>query len=111
MPVDIAELERRARRLLTPGAYDYYVRGAGRERTLRANVRAWRKYWLAAGGKRPRAHRRHPPGVAAELARRGGRASRWRRPGYADGGLRTAEDVLTALGLGARTVLLGRPVL
>jgi len=49
--------------------------------------------------------------VAAELARRGGRASRWRRPGYADGGLRTAEDVLTALGLGARTVLLGRPVL
>ena len=31
--------------------------------------------------------------------------------GYADGGLRTAEDVLTALGLGARTVLLGRPVL
>jgi len=29
----------------------------------------------------------------------------------ADGGLRTGEDVLTALGLGARAVFLGRPVL
>jgi 4-hydroxymandelate oxidase len=46
VPVDIAELERRARRLLTPEVYDYYAGGAGRERTLRANVRAWRKYWL-----------------------------------------------------------------
>ena len=40
MPVDITELERRARRLLTPEVYDYYAGGAGRERTLRANVRA-----------------------------------------------------------------------
>ena len=30
---------------------------------------------------------------------------------YADGGLRTGEDVLTALALGARAVFLGRPVL
>ena len=30
---------------------------------------------------------------------------------YADGGLRTGEDVLTALGLGAHAVFLGRPVL
>src|SRR5438034_5702473 len=30
---------------------------------------------------------------------------------FADGGLRTGEDVLTALGLGARAVFLGRPVL
>jgi 4-hydroxymandelate oxidase len=46
VPVDIAELERRARRLLTPEVYDYYAGGAGRERTLRVNVRAWRKHWL-----------------------------------------------------------------
>ena len=32
-------------------------------------------------------------------------------PVYADGGLRSAEDVLAALGLGARAVFLGRPVL
>ena len=30
---------------------------------------------------------------------------------YADGGLRSGEDVLTALGLGAHAVFLGRPVL
>ncbi len=30
---------------------------------------------------------------------------------FADGGLRTGEDVLTALALGARAVFLGRPVL
>ena len=46
MPVNIAELERRARRLLTPEVYDYYAGGAGRERTLRANVRPPRQYWL-----------------------------------------------------------------
>ena len=38
MPVNIAELERRARRLLTPGVYDYYAGGVGREQTLRAGV-------------------------------------------------------------------------
>ena len=71
MPVDIAELERRARRLPTPEVYDYYAGGAGRERTPRANVGTWRKYWL-----RPRVPRdvstvdtrvRLP--VAAEFAR------------------------------------------
>jgi 4-hydroxymandelate oxidase len=45
------------------------------------------------------------PGVAGEL----------RAPGdpevYADGGVRTAEDALAALALGARAVFLGRPVL
>jgi len=46
VPVNIADLERRARRLLTPGVYDYYAGGVGREQTLRANVRAWRQYWL-----------------------------------------------------------------
>jgi 4-hydroxymandelate oxidase len=30
---------------------------------------------------------------------------------FVDGGLRTGADVLTALGLGARAVFLGRPVL
>jgi 4-hydroxymandelate oxidase len=44
--VDIAELERRARRVLTPGVYDYYAGGSGSERTLRASVDAWQQHWL-----------------------------------------------------------------
>jgi 4-hydroxymandelate oxidase len=44
--VDIAELERRARGLLPPEIYDYYAGGSGREKTLRANRRAWRRHWL-----------------------------------------------------------------
>jgi 4-hydroxymandelate oxidase len=44
--MDIAELERRARRLLTPEVYDYYAGGAGSERTLRASVHAWQRHWL-----------------------------------------------------------------
>jgi len=47
MAVDIAGLERRARALLAPGAYDYFASGAGQERTLQASVRAWQRYWLA----------------------------------------------------------------
>ncbi len=46
MAVDIAELERRARRLLTPEVYDYYAGGSGSERTLRASVAAWQQHWL-----------------------------------------------------------------
>ena len=34
MPVNIAELERRARRVLTPEVYDYYAGGSGSERML-----------------------------------------------------------------------------
>jgi 4-hydroxymandelate oxidase len=44
---DIAQLERQARERLPAGAYDYYVGGSGRERTLRANERSWRRSWLA----------------------------------------------------------------
>jgi 4-hydroxymandelate oxidase len=44
--VDIAELERRARRLLTPEVYDYYAGGSGSEQTLRASVSAWQQHWL-----------------------------------------------------------------
>ena len=43
------------------------------------------------------------PAVAAELGSS--------VPVFVDGGLRTGTDVLTALGLGARAVFLGRPVL
>ncbi len=46
MTVDIAELEQRARRLLTPEVYDYYAGGSGSERTLRASVAAWQQHWL-----------------------------------------------------------------
>jgi len=46
VPVNIAELERRARRRLSPEVYDYYAGGSGSERTLRAGVPAWRQHWL-----------------------------------------------------------------
>jgi 4-hydroxymandelate oxidase len=46
MAVNIAELERRARRLLTPEVYDYYAGGSGSERTLRASAHAWQQHWL-----------------------------------------------------------------
>jgi 4-hydroxymandelate oxidase len=44
--VNVPELERRARRLLSPEVYDYYAGGSGSERTLRASVHAWRQHWL-----------------------------------------------------------------
>jgi 4-hydroxymandelate oxidase len=44
---DHVTLHRRARQLLPSAVYDYYAGGAGRERTLRANERAWRQVWLA----------------------------------------------------------------
>ena len=44
--MNIAELERRARRLLAPEVYDYYAGGSGSERTLRASARAWQQQWL-----------------------------------------------------------------
>jgi 4-hydroxymandelate oxidase len=47
MVPDIARLERRARALLSPEVYDFYAGGSGQESTLRANVKAWRRLWLA----------------------------------------------------------------
>lgn len=44
---DVAQLQRRARKLLPPDVYDYYAGGSGRERTLRASEKAWRQFWLA----------------------------------------------------------------
>jgi len=46
MVPDIAQLERRARALLPREIYDFYAGGSGREETLRANVKAWRRRWL-----------------------------------------------------------------
>ena len=40
---DVSELERRARDLLSPDVYDFFAGGAGREATLRANQKAWRR--------------------------------------------------------------------
>jgi 4-hydroxymandelate oxidase len=40
---DVSELERRARDRLSPDVYDFYAGGAGREATLRANRKAWRR--------------------------------------------------------------------
>ena len=47
MTSDPAELQRRARKLLPRNVYDYYAGGSGRERTLRANEKAWREVWIA----------------------------------------------------------------
>ena len=47
MTPDVAGLQRQARKLLTRPVYDYYAGGSGRERTLRANEKAWRHVWLA----------------------------------------------------------------
>ena len=47
MTPDAAELQRRARKLLPRNVYDYYAGGSGRERTLRANEKAWRQVWMA----------------------------------------------------------------
>jgi 4-hydroxymandelate oxidase len=44
---DVADLQRRARALLPRQVYDYYAGGSGRERTRRANEKAWRHVWLA----------------------------------------------------------------
>jgi 4-hydroxymandelate oxidase len=44
---DVAALRRRARDVMTREAYDFVAGGSGRERTLRANERAWRRVWLA----------------------------------------------------------------
>jgi 4-hydroxymandelate oxidase len=44
---DVAELQRRARKILPRHLYDYYAGGSGRERTLRASERAWRHVWFA----------------------------------------------------------------
>jgi 4-hydroxymandelate oxidase len=43
---DVADLQRRARKLLPRNVYDYYAGGSGRERTLRANEKAWREVWV-----------------------------------------------------------------
>jgi 4-hydroxymandelate oxidase len=44
---DVAELQRRARKILPRPLYDYYAGGSGRERTLRAAGQAWRQVWFA----------------------------------------------------------------
>ena len=44
---DCAALQRRARKLLPRDVYDYYAGGSGRERTRRANEKAWQQVWLA----------------------------------------------------------------
>jgi 4-hydroxymandelate oxidase len=44
---DASDLQRRARKVLARHVYDYYAGGSGRERTLRANEKAWRQVWLA----------------------------------------------------------------
>ncbi len=59
MAVDIAELERRARRVLTPEVYDYYAGGSGSERTLRASVRRVAAALADAPGTARRVRGRH----------------------------------------------------
>ena len=46
MSVNVRGLQRQAQRLLPPGAYEFYAGGSGREATLRASVKAWRRVAL-----------------------------------------------------------------
>jgi 4-hydroxymandelate oxidase len=46
MSVDVQNLERQARGSLHRDVYDFIAGGSGRERTLRANVKAWRQVTL-----------------------------------------------------------------
>jgi 4-hydroxymandelate oxidase len=45
-PLNVGDFEQAAREALDPGAYGYYAGGAGDERTLRANVEAFRRWEL-----------------------------------------------------------------
>jgi isopentenyl diphosphate isomerase/L-lactate dehydrogenase-like FMN-dependent dehydrogenase len=45
-PVNVADYERLAEERLEPGAFGYFAGGAGDERTLRANVEAYGRFWL-----------------------------------------------------------------
>jgi 4-hydroxymandelate oxidase len=47
MAMEPAAWQRRAAELLPRAVYDYYAGGSGRERTLRANEKAWQQCWLA----------------------------------------------------------------
>jgi len=42
--ISLADYERDAERVLDPGAFGYYVGGAGDELTLRDNLAAWRRW-------------------------------------------------------------------
>jgi FMN-dependent dehydrogenase len=63
LSVNVRELERRARRSLPAPVYDYYAGGSGREQTLRASVKAWRRVPLL-----PRVLRDLLTGLTADLA-------------------------------------------
>ncbi len=44
VPIPLAELEQKAKEILTPQAYDYVAGGAGGEDTMRANLQAFRRW-------------------------------------------------------------------
>jgi 4-hydroxymandelate oxidase len=45
-PINVADFEHAARALIEPGAWDYYAGGAGDERSLADNLRAWDRIGL-----------------------------------------------------------------
>ncbi len=47
MTPDATQLQRQAAKVLPAAVYNYYAGGSGRERTLRANLKSWRRVWLA----------------------------------------------------------------
>jgi hypothetical protein len=53
LPLSYEELERRAERQLTRGAYGYVAGGAGAEDTMRANREAFRRRPSSAGASSP----------------------------------------------------------
>jgi isopentenyl diphosphate isomerase/L-lactate dehydrogenase-like FMN-dependent dehydrogenase len=127
--LSLEELETEARRVIGEIAYAYFAGGADDERLLAGNIEAWARWQLhprvlagVAGvdlattllGTAVSSPVVIAPTAVQGLAHGDGEiadAVGDRAEVYVDGGIRRAPDVMKALALGARAVLIGRPSL
>jgi isopentenyl diphosphate isomerase/L-lactate dehydrogenase-like FMN-dependent dehydrogenase len=124
-PISIEALEQKAKEVLSPEAYDYVAGGAGSEDTMRANLEAFKRWRIVPNYLRNLSQR--DLGVDGIIvSNHGGRqvdgaiAALDALPQVVDAvgdkvsilfdsGIRRGADVIKAIALGARCVLLGRP--
>lgn len=132
--LSLEELEAEARRVIGEIAYAYFAGGADDERLLAGNIEAWARWQLhprvlagVAGVDlattllgtavsspvviAPTAVQGLAHGDGEIATARGAAAVGDRAEVYVDGGIRRAPDVMKALALGARAVLIDRPSL
>ena len=108
--VSLADFEPLARRAMEPGAFDYVAGGAWDERSLGEGLAV--EHGVAGIVVSNHGARQLDRAVATAdvleeiVAAVAGRAEVW-----VDGGIRRGLDVVTAVALGARGVLVGRPIL